>query len=151
MPGPGQTFAVCMSEFADFNAGIIAEFRANHGKVGGMFAGAPMIIIHHVGRSSGRAYQTPLVYLPGPDGRVFIFASKGGAPESPAWYHNLIAAGSIEVEVGDERFAVKVSEVTGPERDQAFQRQVAAMPGFGEYAEKAAGFRKIPVLALDRA
>jgi deazaflavin-dependent oxidoreductase (nitroreductase family) len=134
----------------DFNSGVIAEFRATHGKPGGMFEGAPMIIVHHVGRSSGRSYEIPLVYQAGEGGRMFIFASKGGAPENPTWYHNLLAAGTAAVEVGDETFDVKVSEITGPERDRVFAQQKRAMPGFAEYEAKTAGIRTIPVLALDR-
>jgi deazaflavin-dependent oxidoreductase (nitroreductase family) len=136
---------------SDFNGRVIEEFRAKHGKPGGMLEGAPMVIVHHVGRVSGRAYETPLVYQPGEDGRMFIFASKGGAPQNPEWYHNLLAAGSTMVEVGDERFDVKVSEVTGPERDRVFAQQKRAMPGFAEYEVKTAGVRTIPVLALDPA
>ena len=84
-----------MPDANDWNQGIITEFRANEGRVGGPFEGAPMILVHHVGRTSGKQYTTPLVYLPGEDGddALYIFASKGGAPVNPAWYGNLIAAG----------------------------------------------------------
>ena len=139
-----------MSDHADWNRSIIDEFRANAGKVGGPFAGAPMIIVHHVGRSSGKTYETPLVYQPGPNGRMFIFASAAGAPEHPAWYWNLVAAGTAKVEVGEETFEVDVSEVSGAERDAVHEKQKAAMPGFAEYEKKTAGIRTIPVLALDR-
>lgn len=140
-----------MSEYEEWNRGIMAEFRANHGKCGGPFEGAPMIIVHHVGRSSGRAYEIPLVYQAGEGGRMFVFASKGGAPENPDWYYNLLAAGSTAVEVGDEQFDVAVTEIVGPERDRVFAQQKRAMPGFAEYEAKTAGVRMIPVLALDRA
>lgn len=140
-----------MSDYAEWNRGIMADFRANHGNVGGQFEGAPMIIVHHLGRSSGKEYETPLVYQPTADGRMYIIASAAGAPEHPAWYRNLIAAGSATVEVGDETFDVKVTEVTGADRDQVYETQKAAMPGFAGYEEKTAGIRTIPVLALDRA
>ena len=99
----------------DWNQGIISEFRANEGRVGGMFEGASMILVHHVGRASGKEYVSPLVYLPGDngDGAMYIFASKGGAPTHPDWYRNLIAAGKATVEVGLDTFDVTVTEVTG--------------------------------------
>jgi deazaflavin-dependent oxidoreductase (nitroreductase family) len=143
--------AAPMSDYQDWNNGIVAEFRANHGKVGGMFEGAPMIIVHHVGRSSGKAYETPLVHQTGESGRMYIFASAAGAPQHPAWYRNLVAAGSATVEVGGEKLDVTVTELTGAERDRIFDAQKAAMPNFAEYEQKTAGIRTIPVLALDRA
>ena len=136
----------------DWNQGIISEFRANEGRVGGMFEGASMILVHHVGRASGKEYVSPLVYLPGDngDGAMYIFASKGGAPTHPDWYRNLIAAGKATVEVGLDTFDVTVTEVTGEERDRIYAEQVKRMPGFGEYEKKAAGIRTIPVLRLTR-
>jgi deazaflavin-dependent oxidoreductase (nitroreductase family) len=141
-----------MPEVNDPNQGIIAEFRANEGRVGGPFEGATMILVHHVGRTSGKEYVSPLVYLPGEgdDDSMYIFASKGGAPVNPAWYHNLIAAGEATVEVGASTFQVKVTEVTGDERDRIYAEQVKRMPGFGDYAKKTEGIRTIPVLRLTR-
>ena len=136
----------------DWNQGIITEFRANEGRVGGMFEGASMILVHHVGRASGKEYVSPLVYLPGEngDGAMYIFASKGGAPTHPDWYRNLIAAGKADVEVGTDTFGVMVSEVTGEERDRIYAKQVERAPGFGDYERKTAGIRTIPVLRLTR-
>jgi len=141
-----------MPEATDWNQGIIAEFRANEGRVGGMFKGAPMILVHHVGRTSGKEYVNPLVYLPGQggDGAMYIFGSKGGAPTHPDWYRNLIAAGQATVEVGTDTFKVTVAEVTGEERDRIYAEQVKRMPGFGDYEKKTAGIRTIPVLRLTR-
>jgi len=141
-----------MPDAHDWNQGIITEFRANEGRVGGPFEGAPMILVHHVGRTSGKQYTTPLVYLPGEGGddSMYIFGSKGGAPTNPAWYGNLIAAGEASVEVGASTFPVTVTEVAGDERDRIFTEQVKRMPGFGEYAKQTAGIRKIPVLRLTR-
>ena len=139
-----------MSELNDWNERIKAEFRANHGVCGGMFEGVPMIIVHHVGRKSGRQYENPLVYQPGPGGRMFLVGSYGGAPKTPAWFDNMLAAGHATVEIGDETVEVKVTEVTGAERDAVFERPKAAMPVFAEYEAKAAGVRTIPVIALDR-
>jgi deazaflavin-dependent oxidoreductase (nitroreductase family) len=131
---------------SDWNQKIIEEFRANEGRVGGMFEGSPMIIVHHVGAKTGVERETPLVYFAEDDGRLIIIASKGGAPENPAWYYNLKANPTIEVEVGTEKFAVAVDEVTGDERDRIWKRVVAERPGFGEYQEKTS--RLIPVLRL---
>jgi deazaflavin-dependent oxidoreductase (nitroreductase family) len=141
-----------MPDANDWNQGIITEFRANEGRVGGPFQGAPMILVHHVGRTSGKQYANPLVYLPGEGGddAMYIFASKGGAPTNPAWYGNLIAAGEATVEVGTSTFVVTITEVAGDERDRIFAEQVKRMPGFGDYAKQTEGIRTIPVLRLTR-
>ena len=141
-----------MPDANDWNQGIITEFRANEGRVGGPFEGAPMILVHHVGRTSGKQYTTPLVYLPGEGGddSIYIFASKGGAPTNPDWYGNLIAAGEATVEVGTSTFVVTITEVAGDERDRIFAEQVKRMPGFGDYAKQTEGIRTIPVLRLTR-
>jgi deazaflavin-dependent oxidoreductase (nitroreductase family) len=137
---------------SDWNDSVVAEFRANEGRVGGPFAGAPMILVHHVGRSSGKEYLSPLVYLPGEgdDDAIHIFASKGGAPENPDWYRNLAAAGQATVEVGTSTYPVTITEVHGDERDRIYAEQVKRMPGFGEYEQKTKGIRTIPVLRLTR-
>ncbi|GAB0103183.1 nitroreductase family deazaflavin-dependent oxidoreductase [Nocardia sp. JMUB6875] len=137
----------------DWNTQIINEFRANEGRVGGPFEGAPMILVHHRGRKSGKAGVTPLMYQADEqDPKVmYIFASAAGAPKHPAWYYNLIDAGQAEVEVGTETFPVQVSEVTGADRDRIYDIQATRYPGFAGYAEKTAGIRTIPVLALRRA
>ena len=140
-----------MPDFNDWNQGVITEFRANEGRVGGTFAGAPMILVHHVGRTSGKEYISPLVYLPSEsDDSMHIFASKGGAPTNPDWYCNLIATGEATVEVGTGTFQVTITELTGDERDLIFAEQVKRMPGFGDYARKTEGIRTIPVLRLTR-
>ncbi|WP_030437214.1 nitroreductase family deazaflavin-dependent oxidoreductase [Actinoplanes subtropicus] len=137
---------------SDWNTTIIAEFRANDGRVGGNFDGAPMVLIHHRGRKSGRELVSPLMYLPDEDDDdiMYIFASKGGAPTHPDWYHNLLAAGEGTVERGTETYPVKVRELTGAERDERYAEQARRYPGFAEYAQKTAGVRTIPVLALHR-
>ena len=75
---------------ADFNAQVIEEFRANEGRVGGVFEGMPLLLLHHVGAQSGKSRVNPLAYQ-SDDGRYVIFASKGGAPANPDWYRNLKA------------------------------------------------------------
>jgi deazaflavin-dependent oxidoreductase (nitroreductase family) len=141
-----------MSDPNNWNQSIITEFRANEGRVGGPFAGAPMILVHHVGRTSGKEYVSPLVYLPadGDDGSLYIFGSKGGAPTDPDWYRNLTAAGEATVEVGTSTFGVTITEVAGEERDRIYAEQVTAMPAFGDYAKQTEGIRAIPVLKLTR-
>ena len=136
---------------SDWNAAIIEEFRANGGKVGGMFEGAPVVLMHGVGRRTGKETVHPVVYLPAEDpATIYVFASKGGAPTHPDWYYNLTAAGRVTVEVGTETYDASVAEITGEERDRIYAEQVSRMPGFGEYEQKTAGIRTIPVLALTR-
>lgn len=132
----------------DFNRQVIDEFRANEGKVGGMFAGAPMILVNHTGAKSGTAYTTPLVYSMDGD-RYVIIASKAGAPDHPAWYHNLKANPAVTLEVGTERFGATATEVTGAERDRLYDAQAEMMPNFKDYAAKTD--RVIPVFVLARA
>ncbi|WP_227982039.1 nitroreductase family deazaflavin-dependent oxidoreductase [Nocardia spumae] len=141
-----------MSTPDDWNTGIINEFRANEGRVGGPFEGAPMLLVHHRGRKSGRELITPMLYLPDehhPD-VIYVFASKAGAPTNPAWYYNLTTAGTADVERGTEKYPVTVEEITGEPRDRIFAEQARRYPGFAGYAEKTAGIRTIPVLALRR-
>jgi deazaflavin-dependent oxidoreductase (nitroreductase family) len=133
---------------SDWNDQVMAEFRANGGKVE-QFGDAPMIILHTIGAKSGKLREIPLVCLPEGD-RWIVFASKAGAPVNPDWAYNLRANPAIEVEVGTEKFAAAVTEVTGPERDRLYATQVERMPQFGEYEQKA-GDRLIPVFALSRA
>jgi deazaflavin-dependent oxidoreductase (nitroreductase family) len=142
-----------MTDVNDWNSRVIAEFRANGGKVGGQFEGAPVVLMHHIGRKSGKESVNPVMYLPdeGDPATIYVFASKGGAPTHPDWYWNMTVAGTATVEVGTETYAVSVREVTGEERDTIYAEQASRYPGFGEYEEKTAGIRTIPVLALTRA
>jgi deazaflavin-dependent oxidoreductase (nitroreductase family) len=137
-----------VSDMDEFNKGVIDEFRANDGRVGGPFEGAPLLLLTSIGAKSGAARTTPLMYLP--DGeRIVIFASKAGAPRNPAWYHNLLANPSATVEVGGDIFDVDVSLATGDERERLFSQQSALMPQFADYAQKTT--RQIPVVVLERA
>jgi deazaflavin-dependent oxidoreductase (nitroreductase family) len=81
---------------------------------------------------------------------IYVFASKAGAPTHPDWYHNLVAAGTADVEVGTDTYPVTVTEVTGEDRDRVYAEQARRYPGFAEYEQKTAGIRTIPVLALRR-
>ncbi|HVA05575.1 MAG TPA: nitroreductase family deazaflavin-dependent oxidoreductase [Acidimicrobiales bacterium] len=135
-----------MPELTDFNTAIIEEFRANHGQVGGGFQGAPVVLLTTTGARSGTTRVNPLVCLPGEDGTLYVFASKGGAPTNPDWYYNLLAHPKVEVEFGEDAFAAIASPLTGTERDEIFSKQKERFPAFAEY-EKRAG-RQIPVIAL---
>src|SRR5262245_29443447 len=95
-----------MSDPNDWNARVIAEFRENHGKVGGYFKGAPLLLIRHTGARTGKARVNPLMYLKDDD-RYVVFASKGGAESNPDWYYNMNAHRDIQIEVGDETIDVR--------------------------------------------
>jgi deazaflavin-dependent oxidoreductase (nitroreductase family) len=141
-----------VSDPNDWNAKTIAEFRANAGKVGGPFEGAPLVLVHHRGRKSGREFVTPLMYLPHATEQdvIYIFATRGGAPTNPDWYYNLTAAGDGSVERGTETYEVALRELRGAERDRVYDEQARDFPGFAEYARQTAGVRTIPVLELTR-
>jgi deazaflavin-dependent oxidoreductase (nitroreductase family) len=141
----GVAVAIDMSGWNDH---VIHEFRENGGKVGGYFAGAPMILVHHIGARTGVERVSPLVYFPEDDGAMLIVASKGGAPTNPDWYHNVRAHPRFLVEVGTESFTVEASELSPEERDVQWQRIVAERPGFGDYQTRTS--RMIPVFRLRR-
>jgi deazaflavin-dependent oxidoreductase (nitroreductase family) len=137
-----------MSDTRSFNAGIIDEFRANGGKVSGMFEGAPMLLLTTTGAKSGNPYTTPVVHTKDGD-RIVIIASKAGAPSNPDWYYNLLANPEVTVELGTETFQATASVVTGDERQRLYDAQAELMPNFKEYAEQTT--REIPVVVLTRA
>ncbi len=133
----------------DFNQRVIEEFRANDGVVTGPFEGAPMILITHRGAKSGTERTTPLVHTRDGD-RYVIIASMGGAPKSPAWFHNIKANPRVTVEVGTETFEADAEILEdGTERQRLFDQQAELMPNFKEYQEKTD--RVIPVVVLTRA
>lgn len=135
-------------EFDQMNAAVITEFRETGGKAGGVFEGKPLVLVHHTGAKSGTARIAPLVPLLD-DGRIYIFASKGGADTHPDWYRNLVAHPEITVELGSETFAATARVLDGDERDGVYAKQVAVEPQFGEYQRKTE--RIIPVVELVRA
>ena len=136
------------SEIIEMNGQVVTEFRENGGTVGGMFEGFPLILVHHRGAKSGTERITPLVpYVEGD--RIFVFASLGGSPKNPAWFHNLVANPNTTVEYGTETFAVTARELPRDERDEIYAKQVAAQPQFGDYQRKTD--RIIPVVELQRA
>jgi deazaflavin-dependent oxidoreductase (nitroreductase family) len=134
--------------FDEMNRPVIAEFRATGGKAGGMFEGKPLVLVHHVGAKSGKERIAPLVPLLD-QGRIFVFASKGGAPTNPDWYHNLVANPDTVAELGSETFPVTARVLTGAERDEVYAKQSEVEPQFAEYQRNTT--RLIPVLELQRA
>ena len=136
-----------MSAVHDFNRNLVEEFRANAGKVTGIFEGAPLLILTTTGAKSGKPHTTPVVYTTDGD-RLVIIASMGGAPKSPAWYHNLVANPEVEVEQGTEKFSARATVTEGAERDRLFRAQAALMPNFDDYQKNTT--RVIPVVVLER-
>jgi len=136
-----------MAEANDFNTQIIEEFRANEGIVGGPFEGAPLLLLTTTGAKSGEPRTAPMMYRSEGE-RMFVFASKAGAPTNPDWYHNLVATPEMTVEVGVERFSARATEVTGAERDRIYAAHATEYPGFAEYEAKTD--RIIPVVELVR-
>lgn len=136
-----------MAEANDWNSKIIAEFRANDGKVGGPFEGAPLLLLITRGRKSGAERTNPMMYLADGD-RMFVFASKAGAPTDPDWYLNLLAHPQVTVEVGTGTFRATAVPVAGEERDRIYAEQARRYPGFAEYQAKTD--RVIPVVEILR-
>jgi len=135
-------------DYNAFNRQLIEEFRANGGKVGGMFAGAPLLLLTTTGAKSGQQRVAPLAYTTD-NGRLVVIASKGGAPTHPDWFHNLRANPEASVEVGAETYPVRATIPEGAERQRLFDQMAGQMPNFAEYQRNTT--RKIPVVVLERA
>ncbi len=134
-----------MSDANDRNKGIIDEFRANQGRVGGHFEGKTLLLLHTKGAKSGQERINPVAYVR--DGERFVvIASTGGAPTHPDWYHNLVAHPHVTIEVGTETFQVHAVVAEEPERTRLYNKMVEMMPGFDDYRKKTT--RKIPVFVL---
>ncbi|WP_370368411.1 nitroreductase family deazaflavin-dependent oxidoreductase [Mycolicibacterium sp. CH28] len=131
-----------------FNDQLVADFRANGGKVGPPFENADLVLLTTTGAKSGQPRLSPLAYLT-VDGRILIVGSYGGAPKDPAWVHNLRANPRAHVEIGTESYDVVTRELPADERDALFAKVVALAPGFGEYQTKTS--RVIPLFELTRA
>jgi len=136
-----------MSDYNDWNTKIIEEFRSSGGKVGGPFAGAPLLLLTTTGAKSGQKRTTPMMYLTDGD-RLAVFASKAGAPTNPDWYHNLVAHPRAGVEVGAESFEVDAEVASGEERDRLYATHAELYPGFKEHEQKTE--RVTPVVLLTR-
>jgi deazaflavin-dependent oxidoreductase (nitroreductase family) len=132
----------------DFNTAIIEEFRANGGKVGGQFQGAPLLLLHTTGAKSGRERVNPMMYREVGDSYA-VFASKAGAPTNPDWYHNLVANPTVTAEIGPETVPLTARVASEDERDRIWTAQKTDYPGFADYETKTS--RKIPVVILEPA
>src|SRR5947209_8257104 len=136
-----------MANRNNWNHSTIEEFRSNGGKVGGIWEGRPLLLLTTTGAKSGKRHTTPTMYLRDGD-RLLVFASKGGAPTQPDWYHNLRTHPQVTVEVGDETYEATATVLTGEERDRLYARQAELYPQFADYQKRTS--RKIPVIALER-
>jgi deazaflavin-dependent oxidoreductase (nitroreductase family) len=134
-------------EPVDWNKAIIEDFRNNGGKVGGQFEGSNLLLLHHTGARTGTERVNPLAYQPLENGFA-VFASKGGAPTNPDWYHNLVAHPDVSVEVGTDVVDVRARVAVGEERDAIWERQKRTWPGFADYEKMTT--RRIPVVVLER-
>jgi len=134
-------------DMKEINRQVIEEFRANGGKVGGQFAGAPMVLLTTKGAKSGKTYVNPLVFSRDGD-KYVIIASFAGGPKNPSWFHNLVAHPTPTVEIGGERFPATATFPSGAERERLFNQQASQMPIFNEYRKKTT--RQIPVVVLER-
>ena len=130
----------------DWNSKIIEEFRANDGKVGGPFEGAPVLLLHTVGAKTGQQRVNPVMYQAVPDGYA-VFATKGGAPDNPDWYHNVLAHPRVTAEIGTRTVELQARVAEGDEREKIWAAQKAAYPGFADYEQKTT--RQIPVIILE--
>lgn len=135
-----------MTDRENWNTSIIEEFRANGGRVGGPFAGAPLLLLHHVGAKTGRERVNPLMYQEVGDAYA-IFGSKGGAPTNPDWYHNLLAHPEVTIEIGTGTKTVRARPAEGEEREAIWTVQKERYPGFAGYEAKTS--REIPVIILE--
>jgi len=131
---------------SDYNTKIIEEVRANQGRVGGPWAGTPMILIHHIGARSGIERVSPLGCFPQADGRFAIAASNGGSPTHPDWYYNLKASPRIKAEVGAQILTMLAEELDVTTRARLWPKLVADAPSLGEFQARTA--RQIPVFML---
>ena len=134
---------------AGWNDKIIEEFRANEGRVGGPFEGHLIVLLHHRGAKTGTERVSPLAAQALGDGKWAVFASKGGAPTNPAWFHNLVANPDVTIEVGTGTIAVTARVTEGEEREAIWTKQKQLMPGFASYEKKTT--RQIPVIVLETA
>ena len=135
-----------MAESPDeYNAKVIGEFRANSGRVGGMWEGTPLLLLHHTGALTGVNRVNPVAYLPD-DGRYFIWAANGGAPKHPAWYRNLKDYPVTKIEVSSETIDVVAEEATGEERNRLFAKAAKRYPQLADMARNTE--RIIPLVVL---
>ncbi|HKU42185.1 MAG TPA: nitroreductase family deazaflavin-dependent oxidoreductase [Polyangiales bacterium] len=130
-----------------FIKGHVLLYQLSGGKLGSTMRGHPVLILATRGRKSGAIRRVPVApYIDGD--KVYIIASLGGAPNHPAWYHNLKSNPEVEVQMSGQTWKAKARDLPEPERTQTWQKVVAAMPGFADYQRKTS--RIIPVVQLVR-
>jgi len=128
-----------------FQRRIIEEFRANGGKVGGMFKDATLALLTTTGARTGALRTVPLEYLV-VDGKPVVVASAMGAPRNPGWYHNILRNPAVTVEVGTEKYDAMAAIPDGEEYDGLWAAVVEQAPGFRDYQARTT--RRIPVVLL---
>jgi deazaflavin-dependent oxidoreductase (nitroreductase family) len=133
-----------------FNERLIAEFRANDGKLSGQFENSTLVLLTTTGARSGRPHTVPLAWVAdGSEDRIVLFASNIGAPRHPAWYLNLVAHPEVTVELRGDRFPATASSVLeGPEYDRLYRLFTSRMPGTETHQAKTD--RKIPMTLVER-
>jgi deazaflavin-dependent oxidoreductase (nitroreductase family) len=129
-------------EFLTYNQGVIDEFRANHGTV--TVPPFPILLLTTTGARTGRRTTVPLGFGVDDTGRVFVVASKAGAPRHPSWFHNLRADPAVTVELGAGSYAARAVVTAGAERDRLYR-----MVSDGTSAYEQNTDRVFPVVVLD--
>jgi deazaflavin-dependent oxidoreductase (nitroreductase family) len=147
-PAKARLRKMRVPEMSDWNNKIIGEFRANEGRVGGPFEGAPLLLLHTVGARTRQERVNPMMYMR-VDGGYAVFASKAGAPSNPDWYHNLLAHPKVTAEIGTSTVELIARVAEDGERERIWAAQKAAYPGFADYEQKTT--RQIPVVILEPA
>ncbi|MDT5093236.1 MAG: hypothetical protein QOH60_2599 [Mycobacterium sp.] len=136
------------AELKSLNTGVVDEFRANSGRVGGAFAAANMLLLTTTGAKSGQLRTSPLIYE-NIDGKMLIMGSYRGADVHPLWVHNLRKNPQAHIEVGAESYDVVARELPPDEHEKVWQQLIAVAPWFGEYQKLTS--RVIPLFVLTRA
>lgn len=136
-----------LDNVGDINKGMIEQFRANEGRLGGPFEGTPVLLLHTTGAKSGLARVNPMMYQDLGDGRVAVFASKAGADSNPDWYHNLVAHPDVTAEIGTDTREFRARTASDAEREPIWTKQKGDYPGFAGYEANTS--RVIPVVILD--
>ena len=124
------------------------EYESSNGQRGNTLrdTGLPVIIMTTVGHSTGLVRKVPLMKVEH-EGQYAIVASKGGAENHPGWYHNLMANSTVLIQEGPEPFETTVRLLSGSEREEWWERSVAAFAPYAEYKERAD--REIPLFITE--
>jgi deazaflavin-dependent oxidoreductase (nitroreductase family) len=126
----------------------VETYESSGGTAGTTMRGMPVVILTSKGARSGKLRKTPLMRVEH-HGRYAVVASVGGAPKHPVWYYNVKAEPLVELQDGRVRQDMVAREVTGAEREQWWERSVAAYPDYADYQQRTE--RQIPVFVLEPA